>query len=328
MQVIESLDSISKFDQETVLTFGTFDGVHIGHRAIIKEVVHQSQKLGWEHEAPAEVGARGSCQSVVLSFDPHPMYFLSPEECPPILTTKAKKIELLKEMGVDIAIFAKLEEQIAELPAIDFVEQILVQKLRVKSVVVGYDCTFGRNRTGDIDLLESLGWEHNFTVKVIVPQKFCGVVVSSTRIRKAIAQNDLELARRLLGRRYSIRGEVIKGQSIGKEIGFPTANIDAGNQMLPPPGIYVIRAKLNNKMFGGVLNMGVRPTFGDNQFQIEAHLLGFDAPAYGHTVEIFFIEKIREEKVFSRVEELIDQIKRDVERAMKILAFEIKKGKL
>ena len=251
------------------------------------------------------------------------MYFLSPEECPPILTTKAKKIELLKEMGVDIAIFAKLEEQIAELPAIDFVEQILVQKLRVKSVVVGYDCTFGRNRTGDIDLLESLGWEHNFTVKVIVPQKFCGVVVSSTRIRKAIAQNDLELARRLLGRRYSIRGEVIKGQSIGKEIGFPTANIDAGNQMLPPPGIYVIRAKLNNKMFGGVLNMGVRPTFGDNQFQIEAHLLGFDAPAYGHTVEIFFIEKIREEKVFSRVEELIDQIKRDVERAMKILAFEI-----
>jgi riboflavin kinase/FMN adenylyltransferase len=322
LQIIESLDSISKFDQEAVLTFGTFDGVHIGHRAIIKEIVHQAQELGL-------VGARGSCRgstrllpSVVLSFDPHPMYFLSPEECPPILTTKAKKTELLKEMGVDIVIFAKLEEQISEMSDIDFVEQILVQKLRVKSVVVGYDCTFGRNRTGDSNLLEKLGRKYNFAVKVITPQKFCGVVVSSTRIRNAIAQNDLKLAKQLLGRRYSIYGEVIRGKGIGKEIGFPTANINSGDQMLPSPGVYAIRAKLKNEMFGGVLNMGVRPTFGDNQFQIEAHLLGFDAPAYGHTMEIFFIERIRDEIAFSSVTELINQIKRDIEKAIKILSVE------
>jgi len=316
LQVIESLDSISKFDQEVVLTFGTFDGVHIGHRAIIKEVVHQAEKLGL-------VGARGSCRSVVLSFDPHPMYFLSPEECPLILTTKAKKIELLEEMGVDVAIFAKLEEQISEMSGIDFVEQILVQKLRMKSVVVGYDCTFGRNRTGDSNLLEKLGRKYNFAVKVIAPQKFCGVVVSSTRIRNAIAQNDLNLAKQLLGRRYSIYGEVIKGKGIGKEIGFPTANIDAGNQMLPPSGIYAIRAKLNDKMFDGVLSMGVRPTFGDNQFQIEAHLFDFDGSIYGQMIEIFFIEKIRDEKAFSSVEELINQIKRDIEEAREILEAEI-----
>jgi riboflavin kinase/FMN adenylyltransferase len=305
LQVIESLDSILKFDKETVLTFGTFDGVHIGHRAIIKEVIHRTQKL--------------SLVGVVLSFDPHPMYFLSPEECPPILTTKAKKIELLEEMGVDITIFAKLEEHISEMPGIDFVEQILVQKLGVKSVVVGYDCTFGRNRTGDSNLLENLGRKYNFAVKVIAPQKFCGVVVSSTRIRNAIAQNDLKLVKQLLGRRYSIYGEVIKGKGIGREIGFPTANINAGVQMLPPPGVYAIRAKLKDKMFDGVLNMGVRPTFGDNQFQIEAHLLGLDAPAYGHTMEIFFIERIRDEIAFSSVAELINQIKRDVERAKEIL---------
>jgi riboflavin kinase/FMN adenylyltransferase len=250
------------------------------------------------------------------------MYYLSPEECPPILTTKAKKIELLKEMGVDIAILAKLEEHISEMPSIDFIEQILVRRLRVKSIVVGYDCTFGRNRTGDLDLLESLGWEHNFTVKVIVPQKFCGVAVSSTRIRKAIAQNRLKLAKNLLGRRYSIRGKVIKGKGIGREIGFPTANIDSGHQMLPPTGIYAIRAKLNDKMFDGVLSMGVRPTFEDNQFQIEAYLFDFDGSIYGRTIEIFFIEKIRDEIAFSSVEELINQIKRDVEKAMEILMSE------
>jgi len=322
LQVIESLDSISKFGQESVLTFGTFDGVHIGHRAIIKEIVQQAQELGLVKEQGSCRGSTSLLPSVVLSFDPHPMYFLSPEECPPILTTKAKKAELLKEMGVDMVIFAKLEEQISEMSDIDFVEQILVQKLRVKSVVVGYDCTFGRNRTGDSNLLEKLGRQYNFAVKVIAPQKFCGVVVSSTRIRNAIAQNELKLAEQLLGRRYSIYGEVIKGKGIGREIGFPTANIDAGNQMLPPSGIYAIRAKLNEKMFGGVLNMGVRPTFGDNQFQIEAYLFDFDGSIYGYTIEIFFIEKIRDEIAFSCVEELISQIKRDVEKARKILEID------
>ena len=308
MQIIDSIDDVPEFDKGTVLTFGTFDGVHIGHRAIIEEVVHQSQRL--------------NLVSIVLSFDPHPMYYLSPEKCPPILTTTAKKIELLKEMGVDIAIFAKLEEQISEVLAIDFIEQILVRRLRVKTVVVGYDCTFGRNRTGDIDLLESLGWKYNFTVTVIAPQRFCGIVVSSTRIRKAIAQNDLELAKQLLGWRYSIRGEVIKGQGFGRKIGFPTANIDSGNQLLPPNGIYAIRAKLKDSFFDGVLSMGVRPTFDENQFQIEAYLFDFDGSIYGQTIEIFFIQKIRDEIAFSSVEELINQIKRDVEETMKILASE------
>ncbi|MFQ6044179.1 MAG: riboflavin biosynthesis protein RibF, partial [Candidatus Poribacteria bacterium] len=221
------------------------------------------------------------------------------------------------------AIFAKLEEQISEMSGVDFIEQILVQKLKAKGVVVGYDCAFGRNRTGDSNLLQKLGRRYNFIVKVIAPQKFCGVVVSSTRIRKAIAQNDLKLAKQLLGRRYSICGEVIKGRSIGRRIGFPTANIDTGDQMLPPNGIYAIRARLQGEMFDGVLSMGVRPTFDDNQFQVEAYLLDFDGSIYGQTIEIFFIEKLRDEIAFPSVEELTNQIGRDIETATRILASEV-----
>jgi riboflavin kinase/FMN adenylyltransferase len=168
-----------------------------------------------------------------------------------------------------------------------------------------------------------LGRKYNFTVNVIPPQKFCGVVVSSTRIRKTIAQNDLALAKHLLGRCYSVCGEVIKGQNIGRSIGFPTANIDAGNQMLPPPGIYAIRAKLPEKMFDGILNMGVRPTFGDNRFQIEAYLFDFDSSIYGRIIEIFFIERIRDEIAFPSIEQLTNQIERDIEKAMRILASEV-----
>jgi len=308
LHIIESLDVIHQFDEETALTFGTFDGVHIGHQAVIKEVIKQAQRL--------------SRASVILSFHPHPMAFLFPEQCPPSLTTMGKKIGLFSKMGVDTAIFAKLEKHISRMSAADFVKKILLDKLRAKSIVVGYDSEFGRDRIGNGKLLKKLGCKNNFDVKIVAPQRIGDITVSSTRIRQAISKSNLLLAKRLLGRWYSISGKVIKGKGIGRKIGYPTANIDIEDQMLPPFGIYAIRAKLDKKMFDGVLSMGIRPTIGDGIFQIEAHLFGLNDYIYGRRVEVIFIKKIRDEIAFSSLEQLCAHIERDIVKAKEILAFE------
>ena len=308
MQIIESLDAIHQFNEETTLTFGTFDGVHIAHQTIIKEVVEGAQ--------------RASSTSVVLSFHPHPMAFLSPERCPPSLTTMGKKIELFRQMGVGIAIFAKLENYISQMSAVDFVKEILLDKLRAKGIVVGYDNKFGKDRTGNAKFLKKLGVKYNCDVKIVEPQRIRGIIVSSTRIRQAIAQNNLLLAGQMLGRWYSISGKVVKGQGIGRKIGYPTANINSEEQMLPPFGIYAIRAKLDKQMFDGVLSLGIRPTIGDGRFQIEAHLFGLNDDIYGHRVEIIFIKKIRDEIAFANLADLCVQIERDIVKAKDFLACE------
>jgi len=308
LHIIESLRAIHQFNQETALTFGTFDGVHIGHQAVIKEVIKQAKRL--------------SKASLVLSFHPHPMAFLSPGQCPPSLTTMGKKIELFSEMGVDIAIFAKLEQNISQMSAVDFVKKILLNKLRAKSIVVGYDSEFGKDRNGNGKLLKRLGCKNNFDVKIVEPQRIGDITVSSTRIRQAIAKSNLLLTKQLLGRWYSISGKVIKGKGIGRKIGYPTANIDTEDQMLPPFGIYAIRAKLDKQMFDGVLSMGIRPTIGDGIFQIEAHLFGLNDYIYESRLEVIFIRKIRDEIAFSSLAQLCAQIEHDIVKAKEILAFE------
>ena len=313
MQIVESLDAIHQLNEETALTFGTFDGVHIAHQAIVKEVVKQAQGM--------------SKTSLVLSFHPHPMAFLSPEQCPPSLTTMDKKIELFRQMGVDIAVFAKLEEHISQMSAVDFVKEILLDKLRAKSIVVGYDSKFGKDRTGNAKHLKNLGTENNFDVKIVEPQRIGDIIVSSTRIRQAISKSNLLLAKQMLGRCYSISGKVVKGKGLGRKIGYPTANIDAEDQMLPSFGIYAIRARLewSNRLLAcdGVLSLGIRPTIGDGKFQIEAHLFGLNDDIYGHRVEVIFIKKIRDEIAFSNLAELCTQIERDIVKAKEILASNI-----
>jgi len=308
LQIIESLDAIHQFNDDTTLSFGSFDGVHIAHQAIIKEVVKQAKEL--------------SRASLVLSFHPHPMAFLFPERCPLSLTTMGKKIELFSQMGVDIDIFAKLEEHISQMSAVDFVKKILLDKLRAKGIVVGYDSKFGKGRVGSAKLLKKLGVKYNFDVEIVEPQKIGDIIVSSTRIRQAIARSNLLLAKQMLGRWYSISGRVVEGEKIGRKIGYPTANIDIEDQMLPPFGIYAIRAKLAKQMFDGILSMGIRPTIGDGIFQIEAHLFGLNDDIYGCGLEIMFIKKIRDEVAFPNFAELGDQIERDIVKAKEILAFE------
>ena len=289
-----------------MLTFGVFDGLHIGHQDVLKTV----------HErADAD-----NLTSVLFGFYPHPLTFLAPDKCPPVLMCLPKRVEILEQLGIDVAIFVNFNEQIASMSPWTFVNRILLELCRAKHVVVGYACQFGKDREGNAELLKSIGQESGFGVTVVPPTQLNGLPVHSTRIRQAIGRGDLGLASQLLGRTYSLRGTIVQGDGRGRQIGFPTANIEPGAQLCPPNGVYAIRAKLANRWLDGVLNIGIRPTFDGTKFQVESHLFDFDEDIYGETIEIFFIEKIRNERKFSDIQTLVQQIHRDIAIAHEILA--------
>jgi len=306
LQIFYGLEAISELRQDLVVTFGAFDGLHIGHQVVIQHVRTQAGK--------------SQLLSAVLAFHPHPLAFLAPERCPPTLTTLQKKIEILQQMNVDIVSFVRFDDHLAQMSPDDFVQRVLLQKLRAQQVIVGYDCQFGKNRSGNADVLKRLGHQYHFDVTVVPPTLIHGAPVHSTRIREAISNGELDLVTQLLGRRYAIIGEVVTGEGRGRQLGYPTANINAGDQMLPPNGVYAIRAKLEERAFDGVLNMGTRPTFGELKFQIESHLFDFEGMVYGKEIEIFFIQKIRDERRFPNPAALSNQIQQDVVKAKEILS--------
>lgn len=306
MQSFYKLESIPQFTHDAVVTFGVFDGLHIGHQDVLETV---------RERADVE-----TLKSVVFGFYPHPLSYLAPEKCPPVLMCLPKRIEILKQLGFDMAIFVNFNEKIASMSPVTFVDNILRKLCRAKHVVVGYACQFGKDREGNAQLLESMGQQSGFGVTIVPPTQLNGFPVHSTRIREAIARGDLGLASQLLGRYYSMSGTIVQGDGRGRKIGFPTANIEPGEQICPPNGVYAIRAKLTDKWFDGVLNIGVRPTFDGTKFQVESHLFNFDEIVYGETIEICFIEKIRNEREFSNMHALVQQIHRDIAIANEILA--------
>ncbi len=306
MQTYFNLESIPDFTQDAVVTFGVFDGLHIGHQDVLDKV---------RERATAE-----RLVSVLFGFYPHPLSYLAPKNCPPVLMCLPKRIEILEELGFDIAIFANFNEKIATMSPKTFVDDILRKLCRAKHIVVGYACQFGKDREGNAELLESIGQQSGFGVSVVPPTQLNGFPVHSTRIRHAIARGDLGLASQLLGRNYSMSGTIVQGDGRGSQIGFPTANIEPGEQICPPNGVYAIRAKVINQWFDGVLNIGIRPTFDGTKFQVESHLFNFDEIVYGETIEICFIEKIRSERKFSDMHALVKQIHRDIAVANEILA--------
>ena len=306
MQTYSNLLSIPEFKQDSVVTFGVFDGLHIGHQEVLENVRIRANTDG--------------LISVLFGFHPHPLTYLAPEKCPPVLMCLPKRIETLEQLGIDIAIFVEFNEHIASMSPDLFVNTILLNLCRAKHVVVGYACQFGKDREGNAQLLESIGKQANFGVTVVPATQLNGLPVHSTRIRQSIARGDLGLASQLLGRIYSLRGTIVHGDGRGREIGFPTANIEPGEQQCPPNGVYAIRAKLADRMFDGVLNIGIRPTFNGTKIQVESHLFDFDETVYGENIEIFFIQKIRSERKFSNVGALRQQIHRDIAVADEILA--------
>lgn len=305
MQSFYNLESIPEFCQDSVVTFGVFDGLHIGHQDVLDKVRLIADTEG--------------LTSILFGFYPHPLSYLSPEKCPPVLMCLPNRIEILRQLGIDTTIFVNFNESIASMSPDSFVNTILRGMCRAKHVVVGYACQFGKDRQGNAHLLESMGEKSGFGVSVVPPTQLNGLPVHSTRIRQSIARGDLGLVSQLLGRIYSVSGTIIQGDGRGKQLGFPTANIDTGEQLCPPNGVYAIQAKLEEKWLNGVVNIGIRPTFKGTEFQVESHLFDFDEIVYGETLEIFFIEKIRSERKFSTIHALRQQINRDIVAANEIL---------
>ncbi len=299
------LEDMPVFHQASVVTFGVFDGLHLGHQAVIQRVVKEA--------------AIHDLSTTVLIFYPHPRTFLAPKKCPPILTSCEKRLELLEGLGVDMVLFVRFDGQLAGLSPEVFVQKVLLRQLCARNVIVGYACQFGANRAGNSGVLKSLGVKHNFSVTIVPPTQVHGLPVHSTRVREAVLAGDLALVEQLLGRCYSLIGEIVPGDGRGRELGFPTANITAANQLRPPEGVYVIQAKLEGRVYGGVLNMGVRPTLDGTKFQIESHLFDFEEIVYGKTIEIFFVKRIRGERKFSSVQALVRQIECDVRVAEEFL---------
>ena len=301
-----SLNDIVEFGRETVVTFGVFDGIHLGHQAVINTLLKRA--------------AHDNLMSVLVGFYPHPLAFLAPERCPSLLTPLSKRVEILQQFGIDEIVMLSFDAQIASMSPESFVECVLLEKCRARHVVVGYACQFGKNRAGNAERLVELSREYPFEVSIVPPTEVEDAPVHSTRIREALARGDLNRSSQLLGRPYSLIGNVIHGDGRGREIGFPTANIETQNQVYPPNGVYAIRARLEERWLDGVLNIGVRPTFNGVNIQVEGHFFNFDEVIYGKPVEIFFVEKIRSERKFPNPEFLVQQIQRDIAAATEILA--------
>jgi riboflavin kinase/FMN adenylyltransferase len=307
MKTILGLDNIHNSLNNPALTIGNFDGVHLGHQALYRRVKDWAGRLHGE--------------AVVITFDPHPVKVLFPNNELPFITSHPRKMELIAACGIDTTIVIPFEKRFAEISARDFVEHILVGKIGVRAIVVGSDYRFGRKREGDIDYLRRLGAEFDFTVDVVPPIEIDGLPVSSTKVRQLVKEGDVQIARRLLGRPYEVTGRVVRGRDRGgRLLGYPTANVRVNDKACPKNGVYAVETLVGGKLHGGAANLGYNPTFADNEFSVEVHLFDFAHDIYGEEITVRFVQRLRDEKRFSSVEELKAQIHQDVAAARQIVA--------
>lgn len=300
MKIFQDLTAINSIPNP-VLTIGTFDGVHIGHQKILQQVKKEAEKIGGE--------------SVLFTFFPHPRMVLYPESHGlKLLQTQEEKMAKLARVGVENCIVYPFTFDFSRLSAIEFVRDILVNKLQIKKLVIGYDHQFGKNREGNIEFLKEICEVYGFEVIEIPAQDIDAVNVSSTKIRKAILNGDIARANEYLGERFELTGTIVHGQAIGKTIGFPTANIQVNSdlKLIPGNGVYAVAVSLKDSDYIGMLNIGNRPTVNDSADRtIEVHILDFSGEIYAEEITVKFIDKLRDEKQFKDLQELQNQLKED-----------------
>jgi riboflavin kinase/FMN adenylyltransferase len=305
MTIIYKLEELEKPLRNPVLTIGNFDGVHKGHLALFDKVKERARSLGG--------------QSAVMTFDPHPAKVMMPENSPLLITPTHQKLKLIEEAGIDVVFCLSFNKEFAAISAQDFVRTILVAKIGVKELVVGYDYAFGYAREGNISLLREMGDRLGFAVHVVEPVRLDHTLVSSTSIRKMVQEGNLSEAKELLGRDYQICGNVVRGMNRGgKLLGFPTANLELVDELIPKRGVYAVKVLVDDKTYYGLTNIGYNPTFGQGPFSVETHILDFSGDLLGKTVRVNFIERIRDEKAFETVKDLERQITQDVFRAREL----------
>ncbi|HEY7535143.1 MAG TPA: bifunctional riboflavin kinase/FAD synthetase [Thermodesulfobacteriota bacterium] len=303
MKVI--FDPQESLKTDTSATIGIFDGVHIGHRRLI----------GLLKEDAREKNA----SSCIITFHPHPQKVLRGIDIPLIIPLR-ERFKLLEKEGVDVTVCYSFTREFATVSAREFVSGMLVRKLRIKSMFVGPDFFFGRNREGNLNLLKDMGKEYNFETRKVEPAFLDGELVSSTAIRRLLEEGMVRKAARFLGKPFSIEGTVKEGERRGRKLGFPTANVDTDWEMLPKRGVYVTWAHIDEERYESITNVGVRPTFGENKLLVETHIIDFKGDLYGKPIRVEFMDRLRDERRFESIDELVAQISRDVKRTKEIFS--------
>lgn len=309
MKVILDRSPIKQKFKNLVVAIGVFDGVHLGHQTLIGECIKEAKRL------------RGT--PAVMTFFPHPLHILRPEIKIPFIVSLPYRLKLIEQLGIDVCWVIKFTRRFSHLSAEQFIKRYIVDKMHAKAVVVGDDFHFGKNRGGNLDFLKAMGQKYGFKVKIVSAVKKGPKAISSTRIREFISKGQLEDAERLLGRQVSIMGRVVRGDARGKNLGYPTANINPpANHVILPQGVYVVKVRIENKVYQGVANIGCRPSFtpSDAEVNIEVHIFDFRKDIYGQEIVVEFLKKIRNEKVFQTPQDLILQLKKDEKKARALVS--------
>lgn len=311
MKVIEDINLITKPFYNAVITIGNFDGVHLGHQALFHEVIEKADAINGT--------------SIAMTFNPHPVRVLKKNGHPPLITVHELKTELIEKTGIDVLLSIPFTHEFASISAKDFVRNLLVERIGMKAIVVGKDYTFGRNREGNLEFLKKHAKDYGFEVIVAnwipVSNNLKGRI-SSTKIRELVTDGNVAEAQHLLGRFYQVRGTVMVGRNRGgRLLGFPTANIKLQDELCPKIGVYAVIVECMESRYKGVANIGYSPTFDDNIFTVEVHILDFSENIYGRNIRVNFISRIRDELKFTSIDQLSEQIKKDIDTARNILSL-------